>query len=169
MTSASRRMITTAARDPSRSIAAPTLSDRPLSLPDVTRGFNTNVEVCASSVAMAAPPHAPLTFQPSPHPTDPPHAMDVAPSDTPSLNIGTMLAQQRIAAEIARLRVPPPSDRRPPRKPRTCRRCARPECPSKKSIKECKNPCQDCRKIGECNGRNPDRAKRPCHVAWIPL
>ena len=169
MTSASRRIITTAARDPSRSTTARLLCNHPLSLPSVTQGFNFNTNTSdIASDQVAAPLPTLLPTQPAQpvSATSHPHIMDI---DMPPHDISATLACQRVAADIAKLHVPRPSVQQATRKARTCRRCARPECPGKKSIRECKNPCQDCGKIDQCKGRNPDRLKRPCHTAWVPL
>lgn len=213
MTAASRRIITTAARDPSRSMAAPTLSDRALSLPNVTQGFNisaaatspppmssepapscaiiTTAQDSSQSTTIPMPSNYPLphpnVMQGSVVPSNPsamtavqpysgaltmqPHSAELSvPPNTDALSIGTAVACQRVAADIARTQVQQPNiTNQRSRKPRTCRRCARPECPGKKSIQLCRNQCQDCGRIGQCNGRNPDRAKRQCHDAWVPL
>lgn len=73
--------------------------------------------------------------------------------------------------QIARMRViaslDTPQAQKRPRKRQTCRRCALPDCHGSKSIEECHSPCQDCRRVRQCKGRNPARSpKTPCWDAW---
>ncbi|EKM78170.1 hypothetical protein AGABI1DRAFT_12817, partial [Agaricus bisporus var. burnettii JB137-S8] len=67
-----------------------------------------------------------------------------------------MHANQCVASQLHKKMVVAKS-----RKPRTCKKCAKPECPGKRSVKDCKNLCHDCGKY-ECRGRNSKRLHLTC-------
>ena len=71
------------------------------------------------------------------------------------------LARKRVADSLAE-RLPA----KKARKRRTCVKCAEPRCPGSQTVKNCKNPCRDCRERS-CRGRNSKKPSTPCHLAWF--
>ena len=111
----------------------------------------------ASSVANSAQPAAStLESQISPITT----TNQSRPSDGNRTLIELLARKQVAEAILQRQQV----TKKKVRKPRTCAKCAILGCPGRKAVRNCRNPCQDCRKV-DCQGRNSKRPSRPCwHV-----
>lgn len=86
-----------------------------------------------------------------------------ATSDEHTREMTEQLSRKRVA-DMIQARKPVKKQRKRP----SCRRCGSPECPGKRgNLDKCYNPCQDCGRIGQCNGRNlQSNPKRPCQEAW---
>ena len=54
-------------------------------------------------------------------------------------------------------------------KHRTCIKCTEVICSGSQTVKNCKNPCRDCRKTIGCKGRNSKRPFMLCHLVWTDL
>jgi hypothetical protein len=153
ITSTLRQPILKAARDPSRSKAAPTLPLRTLTPPIITRGFDI-----------------PDTSSTSSRPVEEPVQQS---SNTPALSTATpttiaaALARDRVVSAVTGMTVRPPQVK--VRNFRTCMKCGRDahQCLGHADRKLCPRPCQDCGEM-TCRGRNAKRPKRICKEGWEP-
>lgn len=123
----------------------------------------TSSESMPPAVAEPAEPMA-STSELQPYP--PPQSLTTLPTaatnqPTPSSNnnrmLVEMLSRKRVADSI--LQRQPVTKKA--RKARTCGKCAVPGCPGRKAVQNCRNPCQDCKRV-DCKGRNTKRLSRPC-------
>jgi len=193
MSSATRNPLLKAARNPSRSTAAPTLSTRELTANKPTKGLNTSSIQHPSSYLSDS---SSVTFNLNVQAQDPPvqlstvvddgpeppgsHDMDVDvattfeaptfdhdPGSLPAATHDTImqtLVHHRATADVARAQPDP----RPTkiRKRRTCAKCARTECSSSQKSSNCRNACQDC-KLTNCRGRNAKKPKKKCSTPGL--
>jgi hypothetical protein len=82
-------------------------------------------------------------------------------TSTPTHETVERLARKRVADSLAECR---PAKKA--RKRRTCIKCAELTCSGSQTVKNCKNPCRDCRETIGCKGRNSKRPSTLCHLAW---
>ena len=178
MSSATRNPLLKAARNPSRSIAAPTLPIRHLVIHKPTKGFDTsliqhqpfaNHNQPAPDVAQTPPVQSPAMVTSLDRDL---YHMDVDPAVAPS-NVGSIsvtttsntimrtLIDHRVRADVARAQ--PVAKKR---KRRTCAKCARNECSGSQKSSNCRNPCQDCKQT-TCRGRNARKPKKPCNTPGL--
>lgn len=171
MSSATCNPLLKAARNPSRSITAPTLSTRELTINKPTKGFDTSSiqhpswhldSSSVRSVTQDPSAHSPMDVDLAP-PTfirDPTVTVTAATCDT----IMRTLVHNRMTADVARAKPDP----RPMkiRKRRTCAKCARTECSGSQKSSNCRNGCQDC-KLTTCRGRNAKKPKKICSTPGL--
>jgi len=101
-----------------------------------------------------------FSAQAQPSTSTPSSKMSNAPTITTRETV-ERLARKRVADSLA--------ERQPAkkvRKRRTCMKCAESTCSGSQTVKNCRNPCQDCRKTIGCKGRNSKKPLTPCHSAW---
>lgn len=163
LTSRNRRPINEAARNPSRSTAAPAVPQGLLKDHTVTLGYNP---------ATLLPPFTSLSSQceAGPSSTFPTINFDTMSTSIPDINGPVQAEYSRDAAEAAaRQRVMQQVEnscaRDKTRKMCTCRKCARPGCSGSQKVLNCQNACRDCGKV-ICKGRNPKKPTRRCSEGW---
>ncbi len=177
LTSEVRNPVTKVARNSLRSIAAPTLTDRPLERQFVSAGFNFSENIgsqqtdnCSQPTEVAQPVQSHGSHPVSQIPTAP--VSYSAESSTASSLLNTLaivelLSRQRVDASTTLRQPPNPvQSNKPPRQPRKCAKCGRMDCSGRQSRKHCRNGCQDCG-LHTCKGRNAKRPTKKCHEAWI--
>jgi hypothetical protein len=167
MSSATRNPLLKAARNPSRSIAAPTLSTRKLTTNKPTKGFDTSSIQHDPSCPLDSSAQSPMAGS---------HDMDVdstfirdpgSSSSTVTVTAATRdtimqtLVHHRMTASVARTQPDPKI-----RKRRTCAKCARTECSGSQKSSNCRNGCQDC-KLTTCRGRNARKPKKICSTPGL--
>ena len=167
-------------RNRNRAIPAPPVPSNNLGEPLPSRGILplpvTGTAIMGSAASNQGATETGPSQQPGPssQPLMGPPLSMTAPQPGPSnptLQNTELMSDRNQREQIARLRVieslKTPMLQKKPRKRRTCRRCAQPQCHGSKSIEECDNPCQDCSRVRQCQGRNPARnPKTPCWDAW---
>ena len=193
MSSATCNPLLKAARNPSRSITAPTLSTRELTANKPTKGFNTSsIEHPTSwhfsdsssvqsvtlnlNVRAQDPPVPQLStvVDDGPEPSGS-HDMDVDVAPTFDHGLGSLtaathdtimrtLVHHQTTADVARAQPDP----RPTKiqKRRTCAKCAHTECSGSQKSSNCRNACQDC-KLTNCRGRNAKKPKKKCSTPGL--
>lgn len=159
MTSVIRHPIVKAARDPSRSTAAPTLSTRPLVLHKASKGFNLPPPQCQPEQSGSCIPQ-PVALGMSDTGPWPMDLVAGSSTNTAPPTIVKTLVHQRVAADVAKAQ-PLANPPKKQRKRRTCAKCATSDCSGSQSSAYCKNKCQDC---GErnCRGRNSRKPGKLC-------
>ncbi|KAF8965896.1 hypothetical protein BDZ97DRAFT_1995354, partial [Flammula alnicola] len=169
LSSGLRHPVNLAIRDPARSTLAPPVPVRPLTSPAVTKGFNLpepRVDAAQLPQDESTPPsmsYSASDIAPPPQtPGFPSQSAITAQVVQNPRNVGLAksVARKRVAAEMERSR-----PQKKQRQARTCRKCKQPQCPGRQSVRNCRNPCQDCRKVN-CRGRNPHKPDKKCDVAW---
>ena len=171
-----RKPLANVIHDPSRSAAAPPIPFQSAKLHVVKKGF-LNVDQGPSHTAFN-PEHPPgpqchhttntthseslstFSAQAWPSTSTPSSDMSNAPTITTRETV-ERLARKRVADSLA--------ERQPTkkaRKRRTCVKCAKLTCSGSQTVKNCRNPCQDCSETVGCRGRNSKKPLTPCHAAW---
>jgi hypothetical protein len=162
--------------DPSRSAAAPPIQFQAAKPHLVEKGF-LNVKqgpaLNSKRSRCQADPHraTDTTYseslstlsaqaQPGPSTSTPSSKMSNVPIVT-TLETVERLARKCVADSLAEQR---PAKKA--RKRRTCMKCAELTCSGSQTVKNCRNPCQDCRKTIGCGGRNSKKPLTLCHLAW---
>jgi len=172
-----RKPLTNVIHDPSRSAAAPPIPFQAAKPHVIEKGF-LDVEQGPSHTALNSE-HS----QPAPqchHTTDTTHSKSLSTfvaqaqplTSTPSSemsNVPTITTRETLE-RLARKRVADSLAERQPakktRKRRTCMKCAELTCSGSQTVKNCRNPCQDCGKTIGCRGRNSKKPLTLCHSAW---
>ena len=193
MSSATHNPLLKAARNPSCSIAAPTVATRKLTTNKPTKGFDTSsiqppgpsrqldlslVHVTHNVLAQLGDSPVQLPMVPDSEPLrSPSHdmdAIDLAPTfiSDPGLStaaashdaIMRTLVHHRMTADVTRAQPDP----RPTkiRKTRTCAKCACAGCSGSQKSSNCRNACQDC-KLKSCRGRNAKKPKKICSTPGL--
>jgi len=187
MMSATRNPLLKAARNPSRSMAAPTLPTRQLITHKPTKGFDTlsiphqpfdPYQLVTTNVAQNPPAHSLTTTTttsvvdygpelPSSRLMDVDSATpfvlgSISPTTATPDTIMRTLVNHQMRADVARAQPAPKLVKK--RKRRTCAKC--PECSGSQKSSNCRNPCQDCKKT-TCQGRNSSKPKKPCNTPGI--
>jgi hypothetical protein len=184
MSLATRNPLLKAARNPSRSMAAPTLPTRHLLVHKPTKGFDTlSMQHQPFVPDVASTQNPPVQFPTATstsvvvHGSESPESQSRMDVDSPAATFGSMLPtaattdtimrtliNQRVSADVARAQpVPKPAKKR---KRRTCAKCARSECSGSQKASNCRNACQDCGKT-TCRGRNSSKPKKPCNTPGL--
>jgi hypothetical protein len=171
-----RKPLADVIHDPTRSAAAPPIPFQAAKPHVVEKGF-LNVErgpspTASNSKHFPGPQyHHPtdtihsefsstLSAQPQPSNSTPSSEIPNAPIVTTRETV-ERLARKRVADSLAEHR---PAKKA--RKRRTCMKCARLTCSGSQTVKNCRNPCQDCQKTIGCRGRNSKKPSTLCHLAW---
>ncbi|XP_006455796.1 hypothetical protein AGABI2DRAFT_76999 [Agaricus bisporus var. bisporus H97] len=142
LTSEQRRPVAQMVHNPNRSRIVPPVTPRPLQPYRALTGFSEHE---ASDL-------------------HPPSLNTIPASTDPTANYTQQIeirVQQRVAT---RLQKKTPINKT--RRPRTCKKCANPNCPGKRRVQDCRNPCQDCGKV-DCAGRNSHKLHLPCPYSEV--
>jgi hypothetical protein len=176
ISSAARKPVNTAARDPSRSTCAPLVPQRALTIHVVNHGFNP-VSVESPHVAadgfidshensyLMMPQSYSMTHVP-PADCPQPSASTFPPTGSRISNpheIAGVLARQHVIQQLQQsVSTPKVTERNP----RTCMKCGDMECRGKQRRAWCEKMCQDCGQK-DCVGRDSDKPEKKCYD--VPL
>ena len=153
--------------DPSRSAAAPPVPFQVAKPHVIEKGFldfeqGPSCTIAENSEHSLGPQHHHATNLPSSE-SLPIFSTQAPPStSTPSPEMtnarAPMITTRETVERLARKRVADSLAERQPvkkaRKRRTCIKCAQVTCSGSQTVKNCRNPCQDCGETVACRGRN---------------
>jgi hypothetical protein len=160
MSSAIRNPLLKTARNPSRSMTAPTLPIRQLITHKPTKGFYNPPTLIHDHMSVNSHLMDVDSATPAFNSISPTTASATPDSDT----VMRSLVNYQMRADVAK--TIPAAKPVKKRKRRTCAKCARPECSGSQKSSNCRNPCQDCNKTA-CQGRNSSKPTKPCNTPGL--